>query len=112
MALSNREVLYKARVLITKPNAHCVERYAEDASGCEDDAVVGNPVAFCPLGAMRHVLSVPWGDTSHQYAYLSNLLANVVRDADSECDGMAEYNDQHSHREVLRVMDEAIKRAS
>jgi hypothetical protein len=110
--INAKTVLQSVRAMIANEDHWCQQRYAEDACGCEDDPVSGNPVAFCPLGAARRVIGVPWGIQSEVFLEVSDALYVASHAADGSCEGIAEFNDYHSHAEVLRVIDEAIQNFS
>lgn len=107
---STKSILIEARKLISNEDNWCQERYAEDEHGCETDSVVGNPACYCPLGAVRHVLNVPWGEPCPAYVK-AEITLNAAAHEVADFFGIADLNDNSSHDTVLRALDIAIERA-
>lgn len=96
------ETLQKARDLIADP-AHWTQKAS--ARSAEGNSVsVRSPKAesFCTLGAIDRVVGHDSGfyDATH-------FIYQVIGSADS----IAQFNDSHTHAEVLDVLDVAIEKA-
>jgi hypothetical protein len=86
--LSAQDVLVKARALIEKPENWCQKRFY-----MIDDA--GRAVAWCAVGALEEF------DPRLGCAYEALLAA-------TGCKCISDFNDAHTHSEVLAAFDRAI----
>lgn len=102
--LSAAETLQKARDLIADP-AHWTQRTA-----ARDAATTPVPVAspyaksFCTLGAVDRAA----GFDSHGFYDATAFLYQVIGSAES----IAQFNDSHTHEEVIALFDAAIEKAA
>ena len=102
--INTLEVLKKAKKKIAKKKNWCQEVMARDKDGNPTKYHVGESVKFCAMGAIHRVCyehKMEWLDTSLDAI---DLLAEQTGTND-----MIEYNDTHTHKEVLAVFDKAIK---
>lgn len=95
------EVLKEARKLIETPTQWTQNTLARDVNGHATDLFSGDAVCYCAVGAIE---TVNGGNAGYE-AHIA-LGATVSKKLCS----FAEYNDTHSHAEVLAVWDETIRR--
>lgn len=104
------EVLRAARAKIEKAENWTQGAYARDAAG--SFVYVGETEAhsFCSLGACRTVVFDKHGDRDEDVYERAKwaLKRELLRDGDQE---IADFNDTHSHVEVLALFDRAIAAA-
>lgn len=91
------EIFRSAREL-SDPAKWTTGCYARNKDGKKVDPVDPTAVTFCVLGACRHVGKV---DSDR---YFTNDLLNAIPD----CGTIYVFNDTHTHREVLNLLDKAI----
>lgn len=100
------EVLKEAKQLISKPENWTTGVYARDAEGIKVDTGNARATCFCSLGAVFFVakqskLSFPQRADIIQHIKEANGLTSPVH----------EYNDTHTHAEVMALWDKAIAAA-
>ena len=104
------EVLRAARAKIKKAENWTKGAYARDAAGKFVYAVETEAHSFCSLGACRTVVFDKHGD-GDELVYEGAkraLKRELLRDGEQE---IADFNDTHSHAEVLALFDRAIAAA-
>lgn len=106
------EILKAARELISDP-AHWLQNdFAADAAGIETESGMPDAVCFCAYGALNRVTHTPDGMSIHLDGKLPRdvairTLIDVI--GGREPHALAEFNDEHSHAEILSVFDKAIE---
>lgn len=94
------EVLKESRKLIAQPEQWTQGTLARDEQGFATELYDANAVCFCAIGAIEKVNCGNAGYNAH--IALTKTVGEEVN--------FAEYNDTHSHAEVLAVWDETIAR--
>jgi len=99
--MTTLETLKAARKLISDPNNWIQKVLARDA--LENEVYPTHPEAtcFCMLGALRKAV----GDWESYEGPRKELMRGFPRFM-----SIGEFNDSHTHAEVLAAFDEAIKR--
>lgn len=93
------ERLQQGRDLITKREHWTTGVYARDIKFNPVDTKSEQAVCFCSKGALIRVL--PFDENTYfTYAYLSLFMNRIT-----------EFNDEHTHAEVLDAWDKAIAKA-
>jgi len=95
-----KQVLIKARELISKPENWTQRATARSADGRRVSALSTEAVCYCAMGAMVKVAPLYLGSR------LDFLLSAAVQES------AAHYNDTHTHAEVLAMFDKAIELAN
>ena len=108
MSKTAKQILEEARALIADPQHWTRGCMARGMDG-EEVGLTGNyAVCWCSLGAINRVGVITLPDGSLQYdaafhqAY--GRLSAVIGDS-----SIADFNDTHSHAEVLAVFDKALQ---
>ena len=108
--METKEILQKARDLITDPAKWTTGFFARDVEGRIQAANKESTVCWCAWGAIQKVVG------SDTFKRMDNLhLWDTLWNATGEPDyGSAShviwsYNDNHTHEEVLAVFDKAIE---
>lgn len=98
------EDLTRIKSLIEKPENWTQNYYAKDEYGMTIHSSSDAAVCFCTLGALHRV--IPMGSRGHtnRRADVRELLESLMGD-----DGVAQFNDTHTHEEVIAVFDKAIE---
>lgn len=102
------EVLIKARKLIEDP-AHWTQRsFARDSYGNKLGPLSESATCFCSIGALHNVQPELWltGETSIP---AKDFLNDLCKDLHGI--RVVNYNDSHTHKEVLALFDAAILKA-
>lgn len=102
------EVLISAKTLIDSPEKWTQEEYARDANG-RGVLPVEDAVCFCSIGAIirtAHDLSLNPMDRYNAVDRLTQTVGDEPTDYQSMT--IAEFNDNRSHAEVMRIWDKAI----
>lgn len=113
-ALSPLEALQKARDLVSDPKRWTQNAFARDEDGRDGPSYDGDwfePVCFCSLGALAHVCGM---EPEHELPG-EDVLAGVIAEQNGleyDLSLIHEFNDSHTHAEVLAIFDLAIARAS
>lgn len=98
------EILTAARELITDPAHWTQEVYAKNAKGRQVSPLSRSAVCFCSVGALDRIVSrrskSDWGVEAF------NALVNELVKKGHQ--GIAGFNDTHTHAEVLALFDAAI----
>jgi len=103
--MTTAEYLREMRKLIEKPENWCQGEYARDANGNRVHDGSGAATRWCALGSYWKVrYSHPEFETTPL-----NLLAKAATQRGVQ--GVADFNDSHTHEEVLALFDEAIAEA-
>lgn len=109
--MTTLDVLKAMRALISDPARWTQDAWARDASGRPVMEFDPTAVSFCMAGAWQHII---WA------AFPARAEAPLRRDLVTSVAGTlralthmptGEYNDTHSHAEVLAVVDRAIAEA-
>lgn len=95
--MNTKQILIAARDVIKNPENWTTDVAARDSKGKEVDPKSEEAVCFCTFGALRKVTT-----HQHQVDRASALLWNFMTV------GIAQYNDDHTHEEVLNKIDQAI----
>lgn len=99
------EMLRAARALIDTPEKWTQRQFAKDAAGHTIDFVNPDAVCFCACGALRRLHGI------------NGRVERVLADAMSSPSGevaavrIVNFNDTHTHAEVLAAFDRAIEEA-
>ncbi len=99
---SVQESLQKARALISDPDCWCINRLSQIGPS--------GRMQYCAIGAVQQV--AVWGTWAEAHTALAKVAAQRL---DEPYHGMfsgkhiAEYNNSHTHAEVLSMFDEAIQ---
>lgn len=98
------ERLIAAKAIITDPSKWTQGYYARDNKGEIIEADMTEAVCFCSIGALHRVGQFNWHseDTDPAEVYLNGA---------TDTRWIVEYNDSHTHEEVMQVWDNAIERA-
>ena len=99
--MNTKEVLIKARELISDPNNWTAHAYARDAKG--ERVEINSPAAckFCALGAVQRVIGRPHDPS------LSRKAWNALHEQTSDY-SVASVNDNEGHAAVMEMFDKAI----
>jgi hypothetical protein len=98
--------LKAAKTLIDTPEKWTKDVNARDADGMQVLVRSEEAVCFCSHGAIQRVTLTDEADTSHRQMAATNLLTEVTPGR-----FLADYNDNHTHEEVMAVWDKAIAKA-
>ena len=93
------EVLLQAKGLISTPRSWCQHNFAVRANGQGTSAYDAEAVAWCALGAISKVRDNITDDVADRYLAMSAGMS------------VSEFNDTHTHEEVLAMFDRAIELA-
>jgi len=104
--MSTRDLLIAARARIEKPEHWTQGCYARASDGSEVLPESPNAVCWCALGAIRVVLGGHF-DPLGPFDKAEYALMGVLPDGASS-PYVSDYNDNRSHRSVLRLYDKAI----
>ncbi len=99
--ISVLETLQQARALISDPNHWCIKHLSKHGPQGQQQ--------FCAIGAVCHIaVKTTWEDALNA---LSKVAAQRLGARRSGMPGehIAEYNNSHTHAEVLSMFDEAIQ---
>lgn len=97
------DILTKAQDLIRDPKNWTKGTYAREEGGHPVAVDEPSAVCFCSIGALVKVLD---GDPDN-LRMARGCLVSAVRDSDPDINGIAEFNDHHTHEEVMAVWDNA-----
>jgi hypothetical protein len=95
------DILVRARKLIEKPENWTQEHYARNVAGEQTSTQAADAVCWCAIGAVLRA------DDTYPYSEAVGIASDLLRDAM----GMhpADFNDSHTHPEVLAAFDRAIE---
>jgi hypothetical protein len=93
-----KEILIKARDLISDPKRWTKSTYARRQDGSPCSALNAEAVCFCAVGAIARATDGHFEPTVALVKQLKMLCGGDVID----------FNDSHSHAEVLALFDKAI----
>jgi hypothetical protein len=99
------EVLKAARELISDPAHWTQEDFAKDVFGLPVEPLYHRAVCFCALGALAKAYNLDPHEIDHSEA--AYAIADAVNIG---VDYIPEFNDDHSHAEILAAFDAAIAR--
>ena len=105
--METHEVLQKARDLLADRKHWAQNWFAYDKDGHFVDSVDENATCWCSVGAVCKVE----GRDDCQNSKALDLLDEVLEDYFNWVSGVANYNDSHTHGQVLVVFDKAIELA-
>ena len=101
------EVLRQARKLIEKPESWTQRVRARDANGFETGALAPTAAAWCSDGALGAVCC-----RDEQKTWFEDMrTAQTHLDRAAGSQNFVEFNDTHTHAEVLDLFDQAIAAA-
>jgi len=105
--MKNSEILIKARQVIEKPEHWTQESYARDNAGASlADGYATEAVCWCSLGAIEKVTGLDNWDSYEAVSFLTEAMVDVPRQS------VEDFNDNHSHSDVLALFDQAITKAT
>jgi hypothetical protein len=105
--MDTREVLQQARALISDPARWTQEEYARNADGIKAYVWHADARAWCAIGAVRRVAS----DNDSAVLAGQRALAQPIETVELESEeAVTNFNDTHTHAEVLALFDAAIAR--
>ena len=105
------ETLKAARDLISDPARWTKVRLAKDANNKTVNVYDPNAFCFCAMGALLSVSKLEashWVIAQASDALNSNLPAEFIRAYNHEYCSFTDFNDTHTHAEVLALFDAAI----
>lgn len=103
--MNTKEILTAARALIEKPENWCQGAYALTANRAREVSPLDEYAnCFCMIGACSRALQQEVDLVEDEHAAYKALRKAVRK---TPC----EYNDSHTHAEVLKVFDRAIAAA-
>lgn len=100
--MNTKELLVAARLLIEKPEHWTQGLFARDSEGYSAPSRSPEAVCFCAMGA---VMRASGDDPELEYEGI-HLLAQALGKQ-----GLASFNDNRCHEEVLSLFDRAIANA-
>lgn len=103
--VSNSIILRHARDLITPPEAWTQQRYARDAKGGFVSVFSKHAVAFDLESAILRQIILIRGASE---VFCEKIVAEVLGVAPNE---LTQFNDTHTHGEVLKALDDSIVKA-
>jgi hypothetical protein len=104
MTTQVRELLIAARKLIEQPEHWTKGHYARDARGAPVLPIDSEAVCWCTVGALGRADQER--DTNEVYLNTRMVLLEHMQPC------LSEFNDNHTHAEVLAAFDKAIAAAS
>lgn len=105
--MKTSEVLQKARDLLTDREHWAQDWFAYDNSGLFVDPTDEGATCWCSIGAICKVEGI----TNHNASKALFRLNGVLKVHFNWWSSVADYNDTHTHEEVLAVFDKAIELA-
>lgn len=99
---SVRQILIEARKLIEKEENWCKRHYALDGAGMSTNELFDNAVCFCALGAINR--------SAGELLCCEDGPVSVLTEAMGAAT-VHEFNDTHTHAEVLAAFDRAVEAA-
>lgn len=107
------QFLVEAKKLIDSPEKWTQDSFAKDQTGAEVSYASSQATCFCSLGALRRVELNEFCDDSGELRERSKRFLNraIEETTSYSLYGIAPFNDEASHEEVMAVWDEAIKLA-
>lgn len=105
--MKSSQVLMKAKELIATPDAWTKDELAKDAFGVATDPLGPNARCYCSIGATIKANHF-YGSTSNtrSRAYLSMAVQELV--PETTIPAVSDYNDTHTHEEVMTMFNKAI----
>lgn len=95
------DILVAARAMIEKPENWCQHYVALDANGKPVDSNDRRAVRHCAAGAL-------WAIASFAYPKGACDALNAAAGTPNQLSGFVEFNNTHTHPEVLALFDRAI----
>ncbi len=102
--MTPREALIAARAKIEKPENWTQDFLARSAKGRKVSPRSANAVCWCAMGALEAVCRYGSEASIGSFDALAHAMPSLY--------GIAEFNDTHTHSEVLAKFDEAIEALS
>lgn len=102
--MKTSEMLEKAKAIIADPSHWTQGWFAKDAAGNDTFSLRSEAVCWCSMGALNKAGFGPWGECFAPVFEVALMEAGHTQ-------GMASYNDTHTHEEVMKVWDRAIQLA-
>lgn len=99
-------LLKKARELISAPNHWTTEFNAKNAAGYPVASIDETAVCFCSIGALLHYVR----NGNHLFISANEKLRDSMNKMSSGLTFVWQYNDSHTHSEVLALWDKTIQR--
>lgn len=97
--MKQSEILIKAKGLIDTPEKWTQGEFARSEKGLSVQPTSPRATCFCSVGAIRKIGSRGCGGVHISYDLLSGVMGGSV----------INFNDTHTHAEVMAAWDEAIK---
>src|SRR5271155_1606520 len=94
----------KIKELLADPNSWCKGSYAEDERGLKTNPCDGKAAKWCLAGACAKCYESCSGSAMIFYGDMYNLLHQTIIKRYGT--SVAEYNDHHTHDEVLALVEE------
>lgn len=98
--MSVKQILIEAKALIDTPEKWTQDAYARDVEGQVTTPSSIHAVCFCSTGAINKV-NAPFTKRDRALTHLTNSFGTCVPD----------FNDQHTHAELMDAWDRAIATA-
>lgn len=105
--MKTSEILIRARDLIADPARWTQKSSARDAQGSRVNAFANTATCWCSDGAL--VKATDWPTGYEAYGRSSRVLRETV--AGMGLDSYVDFNDTHTHAEVMTLFDTAIATA-
>ena len=104
---SVKELLIAARAKIEKPENWTTGWYAKTATGRQCNTDDPEAICFCSMGAIDAAAGIDVYLAQRAYYELQLVLERIIYPGF----GIAEFNDTHTHAQVLDMFDKAIANA-
>lgn len=98
MKMKASETLIRAKAVIKDPKNWTQGTFARNSLGEAAGAISSSAVCFCSLGALKRI---EWSSSFHLQLRLN----------EAACGSIVDYNDTHTHEQVMEVWDKAIAKA-
>lgn len=98
--MKTSELLIKAKEKISKKSNWAIHTNAISATGRHVVPTSRSAIAWCSIGAVQSILSI--GSPNAAYRRAEGFLSCAMKQL------IAQFNDTHTHYEVMRKWDEAI----
>lgn len=101
------ETLVAAKNLISNPDNWTQEAVARDSHGADTYSLNTDAVCWCSIGALHKVTK----NNSLVITSAAKHLRFVLEQEHKDYDGIAHFNDSHTHAEVMAFWNKAIAAA-
>lgn len=98
--------LEAGKAKIVDPKNWTTELFARDSEGRDADVMSDKAVCFCSDGALMAAVGLDWSCYNSPYGVAYRALCD-----ETDGSGIINYNDSHTHAEVMEVWDKAIQQA-